>query len=427
MNEGAPDVAVVNYNVFNRDGVYTTNILQKTGNFELAARCIDYFLAHPFNGRVQPEADNPGQVLWVIGEHWKFTRDKAWLDRVYPKAAKLAAMIEYCRTTPEPHWVSPTSLDFGEALPVEQRKKLLSGACDGYHPEYTEAFDVAGLRAAAALAEAAGNKDDAAAWGKLADKLFRRYDETFSGDLGKGYGSYCVLWPCRLYPLGEGKAFDHFQKTGEQKPAGWRYFPLATAHQGLLAGNREAGAKTIEAHLNHEQMTGGEPWPDKPVEGWYAFDEGGKSGPGNWAKLRTTWDPGVAMPHGWAVAEMHLLLRDSLAYEDGDKLVLLAGVPWGWMFGNHTVAVTDLPTYFGPLSFAYAPAAKKSDGVVLTFTGQAAPPGGFVLKMPKFASVIITADGKPLRRKKEGDIFLPAGTRRVTLQPTLDETYQERK
>src|SRR5512137_241878 len=139
MNEGAPDVAVVNYNVFNRDGMYMASIFQKSGNFELAALAIDYFLGHPFNGRVQPEADNPGQVLWVMGEHWKFTRDQAWLKRVYPSAQKLAAMIRYYRTTPEPHWVWDTSLDFGDVLPKEQRKQLKPGACDGHHPEYTEA------------------------------------------------------------------------------------------------------------------------------------------------------------------------------------------------------------------------------------------------------------------------------------------------
>ena len=158
MNEGAPDVAVINYNVFNRDGVYVANILQKSGNKELAEKCIDYFLKHPFNGRVEPEADNPGQILWVIGEHWRITRDQDWLKRVYPEAMKLADMIEYYRTQPEPHWVSDTSLEFGNWLPEKQRKRLKPGACDGYHPEYTEAFDIAGMRAAAALAEAAATR-----------------------------------------------------------------------------------------------------------------------------------------------------------------------------------------------------------------------------------------------------------------------------
>jgi len=153
MNEGAPDVAVANYNVFNRDGAYTTNILQKAGVWDLAAAAIDYFLRHPFNGRVRVEADNPGQVLWAMGEHWRLTRDRAWLGPVLPSARKLAALIRYCRTEPGPHWVQASSLEFGERLPPDrpdappaQRRQVLEpGSCDGYHPEYTDAFDIAGL------------------------------------------------------------------------------------------------------------------------------------------------------------------------------------------------------------------------------------------------------------------------------------------
>ena len=88
MNEGAPDVAVVNYNVFNRDGVYVANILQKAGRADLAAEAIDYFLAHPFNGRSYPEADNPGQILWILGEHWRFARDRTWLTARLPGGAE---------------------------------------------------------------------------------------------------------------------------------------------------------------------------------------------------------------------------------------------------------------------------------------------------------------------------------------------------
>lgn len=404
LNEGAPDVAVINYNVFNRDGMYLANIFQKGGRPDLAALAIDYFLGHPFNGRVQPEADNPGQILWIMGEHWKFTRDQAWLQRVYPAAQKIVAMIRYYRTTPGPHYVWDTSLDFGAALPAHQRKELKPGACDGFNPAYTEAYDIAGLRGAITLAEALGQSGDASAWKKLSEELFALYEQKFATDLAKGYGSYSVLWPCRLYPFGEGRAFDQFKIVGAQKPAGWRYFPLAKAHQGLLAGQRDAGFVTLNTHLDHPQM-----------EGWYAFDEGGDSGVGGWNHVRTRWRQGktsVAMPHGWAIAEFHLLLRDALAFEDGGKLVLLAGVPPVWFTRPDGMKVENLPTHFGPASFMWKVKDRQAE---LTFSGSAAPPGGFVLRLPSELKAKLTADGKAVAGVG-GDFALPAGVRQAQVE-----------
>ncbi len=401
MNEGAPDVTAINYNVFNRDGIYVTSILQKAGRFDLAGEAIKYFLEHPFNGRVEPEADNPGQVLWVLGEQWRFTRDRAWLGSIYPAVRQLASMIRYYRTTPSPHWVHSRSLLFGDVLPVEQREELRPGSCDGFHPEYTEAFDLAGLRAAIELAQAQGEDADAGAWQELAGELLSIYDRKFGNQLGHEYGSYCVQWPCRLYPLQEGKAFEQFNNLGAQQPTGWRYFPLATAHQSLLCGNREAGYRTLEMHLQHEQM-----------QGWYAFDEGGDSGPGNWPKVLSRWNPSIAMPHGWAIAEVQLLLRDSLLFEDDQRLVLLGGIPPSWFQDATGIHFSHLPTYFGECSLSYS---LTNDGALLQLSGSAQPPDGYLLRLPSTLSVQASIAQEVLPRAANGDILLPPGTREVRL------------
>jgi hypothetical protein len=410
MNEGAPDVAVVNYNVFNRDGVYVANILQKSGNFRLAEQAIDYFLSHPFNGRVKVEADNPGQVLWAMGQHWLFSRDRVWLARTYPAAAKIAAMIRYYRTTPGPHYVKSNSLEFGDSLPPDrpaeppsQRRQVLRpGCCDGHHPEYTEAFDIAGLRAARMLAEAAGREADALEWDTLAAKLMQKYDKQSGDQLAKGYGSCCVLWPCRLYPLGDGKACGQFKAVGAQKPNGWRYFALARAHQGLLAGNRESGYRTVNTHLDHPQM-----------RGWYVFDEGGRSGSGGWGHVRTTWNSSVAMPHGWAIAELHLLLRNCLLYEEPERLVLFAGVPSEWFTGERPIRLTQMPTHFGTCSVEY----QFDDGVgTMTIIGDAAPPEGFALALPASVPVTVTVGGEQIPRTSDGRYVLPPKTRQAQVR-----------
>jgi hypothetical protein len=341
MNEGAPDVSVVNYNVFNRDGVYTANIFQKSGNFPLAEKAIDYFLRKPFNGRTDVEADNPGQVLWIAGQHWLYKQDPIWLsERI------------------EPHYVKAGSLKYGKSLPsnkkgerpAERKQILRPGSCDGFHPEYTEAFDIAGLKSAELLLLAAGHIKEARECSKLSSLLLKKYDLKFGKQLAKGYGSYSVLWPCALYTYSEGKAYKTFRGIEGQKPAGWRYFPLATAHQGLLAGNRAAGYKTIEEHLAHPQM-----------KGWYVFDEGGGSGCGGWNYYRTKWDTSIAMPHGWAIAELWLLIRDSLVYEDGNKLVLFSGIDPKWF--RRELKINNFPTRFGNLTASWSKGKLHVSGV----------------------------------------------------------------
>ncbi len=52
--------------MFNRDGMYVANMMQKAGRPDLSEAVIDFFLHSPFNGRPFPEADNPGQVLWIL-------------------------------------------------------------------------------------------------------------------------------------------------------------------------------------------------------------------------------------------------------------------------------------------------------------------------------------------------------------------------
>ncbi len=409
MNEGAPDVAVVNYNVFNRDGMYIANIMQKAGQADYSARVIEYFIAHPFNGRAHPEADNPGQILWAIHQHWLITRDQAWLARTYPAVRKIARMIRYYRTTPGPHWVTMASLDFGEAAPG--RQELKPGSCDGFHPEYTEAFDIAALRGAVQMAEASNNRDEAGEWRKLADLLFAAYDEKFGTRLPQQYGSYAVLWPCRLYPNARSRAWEQFRGVGAQRPESWRYFPLAKSHQGLLAGNRAGGHGTLAIHLDHEQM-----------RGWYAFDEGGGSGSGGWYRARTKWThsrekPGnnlsVAMPHGWAIAEFWLLMRDSIAFEDDGRLVLLAGVPPEWFRDPKGMRARGLATYFGRLDLSYTVAGSEA---ALDLTGTAAPPEGFILRLPPGAAASVWRGGQRLPMAPGGDCALPKGTAKVRIR-----------
>jgi hypothetical protein len=99
-------------------------------------------------------------------------------------------------------------------------------------------------------------------------------------------------------------------------------------------------------------------------------------------------------------------MRDSLAFEDENRLVLLAGVPPEWLTYADGISVEALPTYFGPLSFAWS---WEERGARLTLSG-AAPPDGFVLRLPATLKASVIVGGKALEARSGGDFVLPAKT-----------------
>lgn len=172
-------------------------------------------------------------------------------------------------------------------------------------------------------------------------------------------------------------------------------------------GNREAGYDTLHAHLEHPQM-----------RGWYAFDEGGKNGSGGWRRVRTTWNGNVAMPHGWAIAELWLLLRDCLAFENEGRLVLLSGIPPAWFTHPEGIGIGNLPTYFGSasrgkLNLTWEPVC---GGAMLRLNGQARPPKGFVLRLPPALGATVTVHGTAVAPSAAGEFVLPSGTTKVKIR-----------
>ncbi|MBV9747099.1 MAG: hypothetical protein JO099_25330, partial [Acidobacteriia bacterium] len=391
FNDGAPDVTAINYNTYTRDAAYIINVLQKAGASRLSRLGVRYLLRHPFSGRPFPEADNPGQVIWSADREEAFSGDPLFAREAMPRIRQLAILISWLRTTPVPHFVDPRTLEYGGDSKNGRRVRLEPGDCDGHHPEYTEAFDVAGLRAAADLAEAAGNSRDAAAWRSTAAMLLSNYDREFSKELENGYGRYSVLWPCHLYGLNDQKVRATFYGLGPQRMKSWRYFPLAAAHQSLLAGNRAAGAETIKSHLNSEMMSG-----------WDVLDEGGPSASGGWQRVRTLWprnvkEPGlnasVAEPHGWALAELWLLMRDALVFEDGSELRLLAGVPPSW-FEEGEWGIGGVPVQEGRLTLQYV---RRGDSGILETSLAGRSERTFVLNFAAATEATITAAGQTTR------------------------------
>jgi hypothetical protein len=148
------------------------------------------------------------------------------------------------------------------------------------------------------------------------------------------------------------------------------------------------------------------------MKGWYAFDEGGKSGSGGWSRLRTTWNGDVAMPHGWAIAEFWLLLRDCLVFEDWlQKLVLLPGIPPEWFTHAAGFAIEDMPVHFGTLDLAWKP---RPGGATLELAvSELAAVYPSVLRLPPSLNARVTVAGQTIRSEAPGEFVLPPRTRQA--------------
>ena len=112
------------------------------------------------------------------------------------------------------------------------------------------------------------------------------------------------------------------------------------------------------------------------------------------------------------IAELWLLLRDSLLFEDGDRLVLFAGLPPQWLQGKEPLAVENAPTWFGAVSVTYAATA---GGAKLSLGGAASPPGGLVLRLPPSLEASTILGGKRLVQDANGDLVLPPGTKQAAI------------
>jgi len=107
-------------------------------------------------------------------------------------------------------------------------------------------------------------------------------------------------------------------------------------------------------------------------------------------------------------------MRDCLLFEDdSERIILLGGVPSDWFQHPTGMEVKGLETYFGTCDFIWNP---QENGALLEISGTAAPPNGFVLRLPPSLKPTVTLNGERLAVAPDGDCSLPKHTKRVHIQ-----------
>ncbi|HUI10248.1 MAG TPA: discoidin domain-containing protein [Bacteroidota bacterium] len=385
-----------------RDGALTSAALLQMGIDDPVRRYCDWYARYQEpDGKIPavveargpeatPENDSHGEFLYLIREYFAFTHDTAWLAGKWDVARRTVRYIDALRSLRK---TGP----YVNGTPAERACYGLlpeSISHEGYcpapmHSYWDDFFALRGLRDASAIARVLGESDAAAIAGE-GDDLARDIDSSIRramentrvkfipgcAELGDfaGLSTTVAVTPCQvtdaLPPEATAYTFDESYRMFLARKNGvvpWdSYLPYEARFIGayVLLGAKDRAAQMLEWLMR-----------DRRPQNW-----------NEWAEV--VWrDPrapkGIGdMPHSWAIADFIRSFRTMLAYErDADaSLVLCAGIPDAWVLDTTGIAVENLPTHYGPLSFTVR--GEPGRVTVAIAAGTDIPPGKIRIASP---------------------------------------------
>ena len=417
-----------------RDGALTGCALLRLGETAAARDFLEWYAGHQYeNGKIPcvvdargadpvPEHDSTGEYIFLVAEVYRTTGDLDLLRRHWPRVsagiAYLESLLEERRTD---EYLAPDRREFYGILPP-------SISHEGYsakpmHSYWDDFFAARGYKDAAWLATELVRAGADSLAGPAADLAAAR--DRFLGDLGRSvaaamarhgidYVPGCAdlgdfdptsttiaLAPAEvadLLPPGAlERTFDRYWEffTARRDGAPWdAYTPYELRNVGasVRLGHRERALAMLDFFLG-----------DRRPAGWR-----------HWAEV-VRHDGGTAhflgdMPHTWVGSDFIRSVLDMFAYAEGTdtadaaRLILAAGIPAAWL-ADGGVAVANLPTPFGPLTYGL----RRTGGTIVLELGAtcAVPPGGIVLRPPA-GGMKATVDGRAVPAAPDGEVRLEA-------------------
>jgi F5/8 type C domain-containing protein len=420
-----------------RDGSLTSSALLRMGYPEVVRDFIEWFAPFQYqNGKIPccasergpdpvTENDSHGQFIWLIAEYYRYTGDRALVERMWPHVAAAAAHMDSLRgerRTAE--WRAPEKRKyFGLLLPSISHE----GYPNPMHSYWDDSFAYRGYVDAAYLAEVLGRSAELARYAAARD--------TFARDLAASVAATMAEKGIDYVPgcaeLGD---FDATSTTVALTPTGAAdLLPEAAIRATFerywkVFTDRRDGRIQWEAFTPYEMRVIGSfvrlGWRDRANEAlkWF-MDYRNPPGWRQWAEVayREKRAPKYIgdMPHTWVGSDFVRSVLDMLAYERGrdSMLVLGAGVPWAAIQAGHdAVGVNRLRTSYGLLSYTMR---ARADSVGVTIdVGTRIPPGGIVVNPPSrrpFRSA--TINGHPAPLTPEGCVIVRSLPARVVMSP----------
>jgi hypothetical protein len=382
-----------------RDGSLTSSALLRADLAEPVRELIEWFAPYQFpSGKVPccvdsrgadpvPENDSHGEFLFLVGEYWRYTHDRATVEKVWPHVEKAVAYIDELRAQRRTdEYRQPAKLRYFGLLPE-------SISHEGYsshpvHSYWDDFFALTGLKSAVALAHDLGKTEEEARWTADRDEfqtdLYASINRVIqeakidtipaSADLADrdptstttaiAPGGELENLRAKLPPQILERTFDDYWQEIEKRKAGdWKaYTPyeLRTVGTFVRMGQPERARELLGLFLKDQRPPSWNQWPEVVYRDLRAPNFLGD------------------LPHTWVGSDFIRSFLDLLAYErDSDQaLVLAAGVPDEWI--REGVSVKGMPTPWGLLDFSLM---KEGNSVRLRVGGGLqVPPGGILFR-----------------------------------------------
>lgn len=382
-----------------RDGSLTSEALLRLGREGEVREFIEWYAPYQFSdGKVPccvdrrgadpvPENDSHGQLIYVIAEHWRFTRDTAFARRMWPHVVRAVAYMDSLRHSRMTDVYRTDSLAYYGLLPQ-------SISHEGYsakpmHSYWDDFFALKGFKDAAELAAALSERERAAEYSAKAAEFRAHLLASFA----RAMTAHGIDYLPGSVELGD---FDATSTTVGVSPGGELSRLPAAALQRTFARYWERFLERRDRDTTWEAYT---PYEHRAIGTFVRLGQRekahelldyflGDQRPPSWNHwAEVVWrDPATPrfigdMPHTWVGSDFIRSVLDMFAYErEADSsLVVGAGVPPEWVSTGEGVAVRDLRTHYGALTYTM----RQFDSAVRVSIarGVRVPAGGIALRL----------------------------------------------
>jgi len=422
--EGALAATIGDYPPIGSESSPIIQFMDSMGWHDVARRSLEYFLEKQHADGFMQNFNNymleTGAVLWTIGEHYRYTHDDAWVNRIAPKVIKSCEFLQAWRQRNQREDLRGKGQGMLEGKTADPDDPYRSFMLNGYaylgFSRVAEMFEKLNPAASAKWkAEAEGLKAD------IRDVFFTALESSPVLPLGDGrWCPTCPPWVESRGPLAlhiDGSAWHtHGSMVARDSLLG----PLYLVFQEILDASEQSVSFLLDFHselMTDRNVVFSQPYYSRHP--WIHLMRGEskaflKAYYNTVASLAdretyTFWEHYFRASAHKTHEEAWFLMetRWMLYLEHGKTLHLLAGIPRDYMQDGKRIALKNVASHFGPLSLAVN--SKTGDGSIEAQVECSSEwrPGRVELRMPHPAGLKV--------KKVHGGTYDPE-TERVTIE-----------